>query len=63
MPDVILNPYAVLRKPPLSIGQDGYAYRGLAVQVHLSGEATWRADDGSEVSISWGPVQESSDEG
>jgi hypothetical protein len=55
MPRVVLNPCAVLGKPPLTMGQDGYAYRGLAVQVDLSGGATLRADDGSEVSISWGP--------
>jgi hypothetical protein len=62
MPTVTLNPYAVLRKPPLSIGQDGYSYRGLIVQVDLSGEATWRGDDGSQLSIRWGPDQNSSDE-
>jgi hypothetical protein len=62
MPTVTLNPYAVLRKPPLAIGEDGYSYRSLIVEVVLSGEATWRGDDGSQLSIRWGPDQKSSDE-
>jgi len=63
MPRIVLNPCAVLGKPPLTMGQDGYAYRGLALEVDLSGGATLRADDGSEVSINWGPGPKSSEDG
>jgi hypothetical protein len=51
MPQVLLNPHAVLTRPPLKLEPDGYAYRGFAVQTDMSAQGTWLAEDGSEVTI------------
>jgi len=56
-----LNPHAILSKPPLKIGQDGYGYRGLSLHIDLSTDITWTADDGSELSVSWGTIKGPSD--
>jgi hypothetical protein len=48
-----LNPHAVLTRPPLTIGKDGYAYRGLILDVDLSVTASWQEADGSQASITW----------
>jgi hypothetical protein len=45
IPAPTLDPHAVLTPPPLAIGQDGYAYRSLKLDVNLPG-GTWRAADG-----------------
>jgi hypothetical protein len=52
IPAPTLDPHAVLTPPPLAIGQDGYAYRSLKLDVNLPG-GTWRAADGWEVSFAW----------
>jgi hypothetical protein len=51
MPFTTLNPHAVLNFPPLVVGPDGYAYRGLSLQIDLAGMLTWQKDDGSEGQI------------
>jgi len=56
-PLALLNPHAILSKPPLKIGQDGYGYRGLSMHIDLSTEVTWTADDGSDVAVSWGAIK------
>jgi hypothetical protein len=53
--NAVLNPHAVLTKPPLII-QDGYAYRALTVQIDVPTEVIRQDDDGSESRFWWGPV-------
>jgi hypothetical protein len=54
-----LNPNAVLTKPPLKLGQDGYVFRGFGVQVDVSTEITRTGDDGSKAVIRWGVTKDS----
>jgi hypothetical protein len=56
--NIPLDPHAVLSKPPLVI-RDGYAYRGLTVQIDIPTEVIRQDDDGSESRIRWGPVKTS----
>jgi hypothetical protein len=53
VPVQMLNPYAVLTKPPLKLGPDGYVFRGFALQVDISTEITRTGDDGSKGVITW----------
>jgi hypothetical protein len=62
VPYQTLNPNAVLTKPPLKLGQDGYMFRGFGVQVDVSTEITRTGDDGSKAVIRW-EVTKDSDSG
>jgi hypothetical protein len=61
VPVTLLNPHAVLTRPPLTIGGDGYAYRGFALGVDVSAELRWRGPDWSETAIAWGHIDASRD--
>jgi hypothetical protein len=51
LPNTVLNPHAVLSRPPLGFGLDGYAYRGFGVSGDLAGDVVRRDDDGTETTV------------
>jgi hypothetical protein len=53
VPSQTLNPHAVLAKPPLKLGLDGYVFRGFGLHVDISTEITRTGDDGSKSVITW----------
>ena len=55
VPFQMLNPYAVLKQPPLKLGPGGYVFRGFGVHVEVFTEITRTRDDGSKDVFTWDP--------
>jgi hypothetical protein len=51
--NLLLNPLAVLKAPPLEIGRDGYAYRGFGVHTDIAVKVRWRTEKGQEGEVTW----------
>jgi hypothetical protein len=55
VPRNVLNPHAVLKQPPLTIGKDGYTYRSVGLEVDVSSTVTWQDPNGVEHSVTRQP--------
>ena len=55
VPFQMLNPYGVLKQPPLKLGPGGYVFRGFGVHAEVFTEITRTRDDGSKDVFTWDP--------